>query len=713
MIEPTAAIMGDTGIEIPSDLRSYLEVEEGRSLDTSLNEDRAVAISFYNGEPFGDEEDGRSQLVTRDVAEVIDYMVVSILRTIVSGKRVVEFEPRNPDQKQGAEDATELVQWQFMREQPGYQILHDFLKAGLLEKSGVIKTWAEPTTEIVEETGVPAYVIDAEFESGEPTIVSFEPDGEDVLPTPDGMGLEVVETYTVRRKVPGPVKFRDMAVPNEEIRVSPEARSLDDAGYILHRVRKPLSWFVESGYATKEEAETLWDSANDQTSLSDARDAGRSRKDTDDATTGLNRQVWLSEEHIRWDMDGDGEAERLCIYRVGNKVLKVEPRDDQPFVLWTPFPMQHRLIGQSLADKVMDIQRVRSVLLRQAMDALYFANSPRIAVNMDNADPNTLDDILSIIPGAPIRYSGMQPPIPIAMPFAAPHAFTALEFMAGERASRTGITPLNQGLDVDTFNKNNTATAFAGLQAQGQQIEEYLARNFAEGVAELFEKKLRLMVQYGSPVSLRVGGEFKDVDPSSIEGDMDMIVTVGLGSGRKDQRLMHRVSVLEMQKEAMAGGLSIVGEDELYNSAKGFVEDAGLGDVNAYFKDPNAVDPETGQPVERPERKSPEEIEAEGKVANEQAKVQADVAKAEMQAQLDRMKAEAAIQTDREKHLMQMEVAREKAQLEASLARDKAQFEADMARERMMMELQLAREGAAIDRSMNLEKQRPGGSLAA
>ena len=115
-------------IDIPADLRSYLEVEENRALDTSLNEERAIALDFYNGEPFGDEEEGRSQLVTRDVAEVIDYMVVSIMRTIVSGDRVVEFRAREADQDEMAEDATELVQWQFTRDQPGYQILHDFLK---------------------------------------------------------------------------------------------------------------------------------------------------------------------------------------------------------------------------------------------------------------------------------------------------------------------------------------------------------------------------------------------------------------------------------------------------------------------------------------------------------------------------------------------------------------------------------------------------------
>jgi hypothetical protein len=38
-------------------------------------------------------------------------------------------------------------------------------------------------------------------------------------------------------------------------------------------------------------------------------------------------------------------------------------------------------------------------------------------------------------------------------------------------------------------------------QAQGQQIEEYLARNFAEAVARLMRLKLKLRSRYGQPMS--------------------------------------------------------------------------------------------------------------------------------------------------------------------------------------------------------------------
>ena len=482
--------------DFPSDLMSFLQSENQRAFDTTLNELRKIANEFYRGEPFGDEVDGRSQLVTRDVAEVVDYMTVAIMRTMVSDK-VVEFEARAQEQQEAAKNATELVAWQFMRQQSGITILRDALIAGLLEKTGVLKTWVEQQSETVDDVA-PVTALEDE------TIIAAEPlDGQYDVDPASG---EVVPLYQVRRRVDLPPKFCDAAVPNEEFGFSPDARSLDEADYIVHRTRHTLLSLMGMFGLTEEDARSLGGAYAESQTLSDARDAGKAYKDSDTGAIGLARKVWIEEEYVRWDYNGDGHAERLKVHRVGTKVLHVEAIEEQPFVIWSPFPIAHRIIGESLADKTMDIQRIRSMLLRQAMDALYFANAPRVLIDTANMDDNTIEDILSIIPGAPIRYKN-TPPQPWAMPFAAPHAFQALEYMTAERESRTGITRHNQGMNPDTLNK--TASGMAMLQQQGAQMEEYVARNFAECLAELFEKKLRLMRRFGLTAQVRVGGQFR------------------------------------------------------------------------------------------------------------------------------------------------------------------------------------------------------------
>jgi hypothetical protein len=112
-------------------------------------------------------------------------------------------------------------------------------------------------------------------------------------------------------------------------------------------------------------------------------DAGHGPRQRHDQTlidrTGVNRRVMLLEEYVRFDADGDGIAERLCVHRVGNTVLRIEPTDYQPFVIYCPFPMPGRIAGHSLADKVTDIQRINTALMRIYLDGLNIATlAPRM-----------------------------------------------------------------------------------------------------------------------------------------------------------------------------------------------------------------------------------------------------------------------------------------------------------------------------------------------
>lgn len=191
-------------IDVPAEFLAFLRDEEARAEDSDTEARRALALDFYNGEPFGDEEDGRSQLVTRDVAEVVDYMTVSLLRTIVSGDRVVEFEGRSLEQDQQSDDATETVTQNFMRRQKGYQLVHDWIKAGLIEINGVVKTWVEPQApkrRVLE--GVSALALVALEQQGH-RIVEAEENG-----ATDGEGAPLLDIALLEKQPP---RFCDYAV---------------------------------------------------------------------------------------------------------------------------------------------------------------------------------------------------------------------------------------------------------------------------------------------------------------------------------------------------------------------------------------------------------------------------------------------------------------------------------------------------------------------
>jgi hypothetical protein len=202
-------------IEVSPELLAFLKEEEVRSRNDDLQARAETSLDSYNGEPYGDEEEGRSQIVTRDVAEVIDQMQISVSRVFVSGDRTVEFEPLDESQEQFADDATEAIQRQFQRR--GYGLVHDWLKEGNLTGLGIVKTCVERKRERVESITpallMPEDAIEAEPVTGDPT----------------GLSLHKVVTLQERE-----AEFKDYLVPMEEFRVSPDARDLDDAAYVAH-----------------------------------------------------------------------------------------------------------------------------------------------------------------------------------------------------------------------------------------------------------------------------------------------------------------------------------------------------------------------------------------------------------------------------------------------------------------------------------------------
>lgn len=681
---------------------AFLREEEGRSEDNWLEQDRANAIEFYNGEPFGDEEDGRSQVVTRDVAEVVDQMVVSLLRTMVSGDKVVEFDYAD---KAIAEQATAAVMQEFFQGQDGYRFLHDWIKAGLLEKNSVAKVCVEQQPPKRIEQQVPAEALVMLQQQGiELAAAEQQPDG----------------SFRIAILEPQPPKFRDYVSPNEETRIAADARELDDDCVYLGFAREvSVSDLAKMGFDVDDLGS---DSSRYGTDiLSQARDPNRGII-TNANRQGANRLVWYLEEYSLYDLNGDGIAERVLSHRVGTDFLRyqdgrlaIEEIDDQPGVSWCPFPMQHRVVGQSLADKVMDIQRTRSVLMRQALDNLYQSNAPRMSVSEDAIGDSTIDDLLTIRPGGLVRHRGMNAPVPLAVPFVAGEAFTAMEILAGEKESRTGVTRMNQGLDADALSKTATGTAL--MQVAGQQIEEYLARNFAEGFARLMLKKYRLMRRFGSPMQLVIDGETVTVDPRQWPETVNVRVRVGLGTGRKQERVQYRITTLEMMKVSMESGLRIVGEEQIYNMMRGFIEDTSLGNPRDYLIDPSTL----GPAPEKPDPKS-QEVQANALIEAEKQKAAAQQAQNDHDAKMAQMQVDALL--DQKRLDYELTAKRERAALETQLANQKAEFEANLAQQTADRNYALAIEemerkthiaglqAAAAMPAPDIPENRPGGDLA-
>lgn len=679
-------------------LAAFLDSEEMKAGDSQVQDERAAALDFYSGEPYGDEEEGRSQVVTRDVAESVDHMTSEILRVMTSGERAVEFDIAEdgpaPEVQPGqakpptiADIVTAAVTREFFQGQDGYQVLHDWIKAGLLEKSSTCKVCVE----------------------------ELPPRRREAIVTPEELAMLPVEpiqavdmgdgTFGIAWLEPRPVVFRDYVTPNEEFRVAQDARDLDDdCAYSGYLMPKTISQLREMGFAVEDDiggGDDVYGSDSDI--LRNARDRDRDTYWTSERA-GPNRRVWLREEYSRYDLNADGVTELVKSFRVGKDILEAEEVEEQPGVVWCPYPMPGRIVGQSLADKVMPTQRVASVVMRQTLDGFYLANKPRTYLSESAMGVSTIDDLLNPNIGSIIRYTGQIAPETRSSSFDMGSALALMEKLMGDKESITGITRLNQGIQADVLNK--TAAGTAMMQAQGQLMTEYVARNFANAFARLMLKKYRLMRKFGSPMMVMVDGAMYQTDPRSWPEDANVVVRVGLGSGRKDQRIAYRQMILGIAQQALQGGSRMFTDENLFNNVKGLIADMNLGPASQLITDPTTLGPEEEQP-------DPAMVEVQAKAQLEAAKIDQQAKEAQANQMLKAQQTEYDLQAKREKAALDEQLARDKAGFEASLATERQQFDMSMEIRRQEFNERMSEKQAAAkaDADTELPKKREGGRL--
>lgn len=677
--------------DVRTDLLQTLRAEEQDAIgyyDTTLADQQENALDFYEARPFGNEEEGRSQLVMPDVQEVVDYTTISVLQTILSSGNVIEFQAKEPDQEKEAQDATEAINYNFMKEQDGTNILTSWFQSGAIEKIGAIKTVCEESTERKRETATvdmeTAMILDEEG-----LINEYEDNG-------DGSFTVVIEQEETVKK------YRDYALPSEEFLFSARASHEDTAHYLAHRCRKTLSELIEMGF-DREDVEALpVDDSNDyddERSYSRWRDEDWTRTERKDNM----REVVLFEEYIRYDVNDDGIGELLRVYRVENEILDVEEVDEQPFVVFTPYPRAHRMVGDAVAEKVMDIQLIRSTLVRNQFDAVYATNKPRVLLHEGSIGETTIEDLLAPDAGAIVRWKGQVPPGPLQDGYDISKSMGFLEFFTGERESRTGITRLNQGLEKDAFNA--TATGTLALQEKGEQMERYVGGNFVSCMARLFSKKQRLMIKHGALMKVRVDGEVKEISSDSW-GEMDVVAKAGLGSHRKDSEIEYRRELLGLQIQGLQEGSRLFDDNKIYNNVSKLVKATKLGLPSELINDPEQMEPEEPRP-------DPEMAKAQADAMIKSEELKEKQVENKFNRDLKKLESDEKIKLMRDEAAETLRLDRDRSNYEARQSAVRHKFEMQMARERQEFDMEMSeKQVAAKTEEQKIKKNRPGGDLS-
>lgn len=655
--------------EVLSHVRSYLD----DALDYSASElatNRARALDYYFGAPFGNERDGKSQVVSRDIQETVDWIMPSLMK-IFTGKTVVQYEAQNEDDVPQAEQETEYVNYVFNRQNNGFLVMHDWFQDALLAKTGITKVY-------IEEQEHPKFDYFMGLDQDQVLEIVSEPNVELLGQTDRGDGFFDIKVKTVdtRRKI------KVCAVPPEEFLIEKGARSLEDALFVAHRREVTRSELREMGLSEAELDELQWTDFD----LTESSPLRITRENFDGNSTfgyhtpveaTANQKVWLSECFMKLDVDGDGFSELRRIVVVGDHVISDEETECIPFACINAHRIAHKFHGMSIYDKIKDIQEIRSVLMRNILDNVYRLNNGRYGVVEGQVN---LDDLITNDTGNVVRMKSVNAIQPLQQPALSTDVYNMLDRLEADRGKRTGVTDRSRGLDGDTLHSNQAATSVNQLMTAAEQQIDLIARMFAEtGVKDLFQLIHDFAIRYQDQAEMfELRGKFVRVNPASWRARKDLTVCVGIGNMNKDQQLLHLTRMFEMAQTVVgAGGLGVlVSERNIYNMLKEMTENAGYKDVSKYWQDPDS--PEAMQAkqekAEADAKPKPDEIKAQAQMATAQAEAQAKQATAQLEmAKIELQREELALKM-REMSIKEseMELAREQFMWER--AKNQAEF---------------------------------------
>ena len=672
------------------DLLEILKREERASVgyeSDQIYDDQIQAFKRYIGENYGDEKAGRSSVHDRTIFETVEWLRPDLRRVFTAGGSACQIEPWAPGTADVAQEASDYLNQLFLEEMEGESIIDAFAFDGLLQKRGTFAVYWRDA-----ELGEPGLtqgdqMVAQHLVNQGAEIIGIEPIDEQVA---------TIHYQMVKRKA-GP---EIVMIAPEDFRMSARAISLDKPRYCGHIERHMKS---ELKALMPEHADLIeeFGNAEDESAEIDERRQQRFWDEDEMYANEPNahedtQEIRLWREYVHFDKDGDGYAERVEGLRLDGIILSCEPVDDNPYFSWTPIPIPHRWFGLSVHDIAHDIQKIKTTLLRGALDSVYLSIAPMKVVNQNI----NLSDLLAVRPGGLVRSRGSTPVnnnvMPLVTPDLSPSAIQMMEVIDQSSERRTGVNRNAQGMDPDALNK--TATGIKLMQNAASLRKEEIAANLGKGLEQMFRKIYRLVVKMSEgPQSIHMGkGKSAEFDPSQWPEEAKIKVHVGNGSGDRESQLGQLMNVLGMQREWMQNfgpGNPIVTIKHMHNTVEDMMRVMGMRNADRHFKDPEILEQENPQALQQLMQPPPNpELEMEKrKMAmeqqKEQAKMQLEQQKAQFDQQLEQQKLEAEMAL-KEKEL-EAEMALKSAQVDAELRLKEAQLAAEIELKREMKKLEI------------------------
>jgi len=549
-----------------------------------LTESRKEALKYYLGRARGDELDGRSTIISKDVADVIDSMLTQIMPTF-SVDSLVQFEANSEEDESQARLESSFCNYIIMEKNNGFILFETLVKDVLLSKNAVAKITVD-IKEDIEKEKYKDLTEDEIFVVLQPTKANQHVD---VTKFDEKTGAVNLSRITTKRTLGVD------AVAPENFNVTSEWKSqyLDECTYLNERWWSTKSDLIEMGY----NAEAVMDLP---ISTADTKIDSIERNQINDEQNFFNTSpsmqiVELETHYIRIDRDGDGIAELLKVVTSENILLTnedgslaIEEADIIPYANGVAFLQGHRFYGLSIYDKLKDVQDFKTNLLRNWSDNILAGAHNKTDVIEDQVN---MDDFLSGRPNGVRRMESLDSAREVPYIDIGQSCTLALEYYDKIRTERSGSS-----LDLQT----NQINMPSNVGDQGvntlidnlEQVSALVQRNFCETlVKSLYSIVHQYMRMYfPEDITAKINGKWASTNPSTWnERDQVNVSLPPTKSERIVQQVALEKMILHSSQDLQSGKDGITtDESQLYQLRMDHARLSGIDHPEKYLIDPDS-----------------------------------------------------------------------------------------------------------------------------
>ena len=476
--------------EILSSLKADLQAAETlrRDIDAKIQQWK----NEHDGLPYGNEEDGKSSIVSRDIKKQSAWQHASIIDPFVSTPNILRAYPVTFEDQKSARQNELLMNTYFCRKFNRYGFMTKFIKVLDREGTAVIQTAWDYKEEIVEE---------------EVEVIKVDEEGYEYI------DIDVEEVVKVVKNQPTAKVCR-----NEDIYIDPTCMDdMDNCQFVIHRYETDMSTLKQDGRYKNLDKVVKVDTDYDYESEDDTNFTFK-----DDP----RRKLVIYEYWGNYDVDGDGIAEPIVCSWIDNVIVRLQenpyPDKKPPFVVVPFSSVPFQMHGEANAELIGDNQKVKTAIVRGMIDNFANSNNSQVGVRRGSLDSANLklwkDGENFQFSGNPTTdfWQGSYNQLPGS-------AFDMLGLMNNEIESITGVKSFSGGITGASL--GSSATAAKGVMDAASVRKIDIVRNIAEnGMKPLFRKWIAYAAEFASEEEvIRITNEeFEPIRKDDLGGQIDI-----------------------------------------------------------------------------------------------------------------------------------------------------------------------------------------------